>query len=50
MTPEQRAALEAELALRQRQANARRDQPGFAENVAALEARIAVIEAELAGG
>lgn len=47
MTPEERAALEAELAVRQRQANTRRDQPGFAENVAKLDARIAEIEKEL---
>lgn len=44
MTPDERAALEAELVLRQRQAGARRDQPGFAANVAALDARIAEIE------
>lgn len=47
MTPEQRQALEAELTDLQRKRSKRIDQPGFAENVKAIEARIAEIEAEL---
>ena len=48
MTPEERAALEAELATLQRKAAKRRDQGGYASNVAAIDARIAEIEALLA--
>jgi hypothetical protein len=44
MTPEERAALEAELADLQRKLAKRQDEPGFAANVAAIKARIAVIE------
>lgn len=49
MTPEERAALEAELVVLRRKLEKRRDEPGFAANCAAIEARIAVVEAELAG-
>jgi hypothetical protein len=49
LTPEQRTALEAELTDLQRKADKRRNEGGYAANVAAIEARIAVIEAELAG-
>lgn len=44
MTPEQRQALETELANLQRKLTKRKDEPGFAANAAAIEARIAVIE------
>ena len=42
------ADLQAELAILQRKLTKRRDQPGFAANAAAIEARIAEIEALLA--
>lgn len=48
MTPDERAALEAELAVLRRKVDKRRDEPGFAANVRALDARIAEIEALLA--
>lgn len=48
MTPEERAALEAELTQVQAKAAIRRDQPGFAQNVVQCDARIAEIEVELA--
>lgn len=47
MTPEQRKALEDELAQRKRQLAKRMDEPGFAANCSALEARIAEIDALL---
>lgn len=47
MTPEERAALEAELAVLRRKVDKRRDEPGFAANVRALDGRIADIEALL---
>jgi phosphopentomutase len=50
VTPEERAALQAELTKLKAKANARRDQPGYAANVAAIDARIAEIEAQLAEG
>jgi hypothetical protein len=40
--------LAAELAALRRKLEKRKDQPGFAANAAAIEARIAEIEAELA--
>lgn len=48
MTDEERAALEAELIDLKRKVKKRRDMPGMAANVAALDARIAEIEALLA--
>lgn len=48
MTPRERARLEAELTDLTRTAKKRRDEPGFAQNVADMDRRIAVIEAELA--
>jgi phosphopentomutase len=48
MTSECRAKLETEIVTLKAKASARRDQPGFAANVAAIDARIADIEAELA--
>lgn len=50
MSPEERQALEAELTRLKAKANARRDQPGFAVNCAAIDARIAEVEAQLAEG
>lgn len=50
MTPEQRAALAVELATLQRKVDKRRNEAGFAKNCAAIDARIAVIVAELAAG
>lgn len=47
MTPDERAALEAELAVLRRKVDKRRDEPGFAANVRALDVRIADIEALL---
>lgn len=47
MTDEQRSALEAEKADLQRKLAKRKDMAGFADNVAAIEARIAEIEALL---
>lgn len=47
MTPDERAALQAELADLQRKLSKRKDQPGFAVNSAQMEARIAEIEAAL---
>lgn len=41
-------ALTDELAALRRKRTRRTDQPGFAANVAQIDARIAVIEAELA--
>lgn len=48
MTDAERTALEAEKADLQRKLQKRRDMAGFASNVAALEARLAEIEAALA--
>jgi hypothetical protein len=48
MTPEERAALEAELTDLRRKLDKREDMPGFAANVAAIRTRIAEIEALLA--
>lgn len=48
MTSEDRQALEDERQALVRKANKRRDEPGFASNVAALDARIAEIDALLA--
>lgn len=42
------ATLTAELAALHRKRARRTDQPGFAANVAEIDARIAVIEAQLA--
>lgn len=47
MTPEERAALERELAHLQRKAAKRRGEPGYAANVKAIETRCAEIEALL---
>lgn len=47
MTPEERQALEAELADLQRKLRKRKDQPGFAQNAADLEARLSEIKALL---
>ena len=47
MTPEQRQALEDEKTDLQRKVAKRRDEPGFASNVQAIDARIAEIEAAL---
>lgn len=47
MTDEDRAALEAERVDLQRKVKKRRDMPGMAANVAAVDARIAEIEAAL---
>lgn len=44
MTPEQRTALIAERTDLQRKVNKRRDEAGFAANVAAIDARIAEID------
>lgn len=43
-----RPALEAEVARLQAKLRARKDQPGFAANVAELRARIAELQAQLA--
>lgn len=48
MTPEQRTALQNELAALKRKAQARRNLGGYADNVAAIEKRVAEIEAQLA--
>lgn len=48
MTDEERAALTAERAALIRKASKRRDEPGFAVNVAAIDARVAEIDAALA--
>lgn len=48
MTPEQRAALEAELVKLKTKARARRLMSGYAKNVEAIEARMAEIEGLLA--
>lgn len=48
MPPEVRAALETELAQLRRKADKRRDEPGFAANVVAIDARVAEIQAQLA--
>lgn len=50
MTPEHRAALEAEKTMLQAKADARRNQPGFSANVIEIDTRIAAIVAELAAG
>ena len=47
MTPEERQALEAELADLQRKAAKRRDEPGFAQNVRDIDSRVAEIGALL---
>lgn len=49
MTEAQRAAKQAQLADLRRKHAKRKDEPGFAANVAELEQRIAQLEAELAG-
>lgn len=49
MTEAQRAAKQAQLADLRRKRAKRKDEPGFAANVAELEQRIAQLEAELAG-
>lgn len=49
MTDEHRATLTAERADLARKADKRRDEPGFAENVREIEARVAEIDAEMAG-
>ena len=43
-----RAIIEAEITELKRLAQKRRDKPGFTENVAAIDERIAEAEAELA--
>lgn len=48
MTEPERAALQTERTKLVAKANARRDQPGFAVNVMAIDARIAEIDALLA--
>ena len=48
MTEAQRAAKQAQLADLRRKHAKRKDEPGFAANVAELEQRIAQLEAELA--
>jgi hypothetical protein len=50
MTDDERAALQAERERLEAKARARRGQPGFAENVAEIDARIAEIDAQLAEG
>lgn len=47
MTQAQRDALSEELATLQRKLSKRKDEPGFAANCAAIEARIAEIEEAL---
>lgn len=47
MTDEERAALSAQLDSLRRKLEARRNQPGFAVNVAELEQRIAQVQAEM---
>lgn len=49
MTETQRAAKQAQLEDLRRKHAKRKDEPGFASNVAELEQRIAQLEAELAG-
>lgn len=49
MTPEERAALISEQADLTRKVGKRRDMPGYAENVEAIDARLAEIAALLAG-
>lgn len=49
MTPDQRQALQSELADLRRKLAKRKDMPGYAANAAAIERRIAEIEASLAG-
>ena len=48
VTPEERIILEAERSDLQRKAVKRRDMPGFAANVAAIDERIAEIDVLLA--
>lgn len=48
MTPEERAALEAEQTDLSRKVRKREDRPGFAANVEEIKARIAEIDALLA--
>lgn len=47
MSDDERAALQAELTTLRRKADKRRDQGGFAANVALIDNRIAEIEALL---
>lgn len=47
MTDDARTALETELADLERMLEKRRGEPGFAENVALIEARIAAIQQQL---
>ena len=50
MTPDERAALEVELAALRRKLEKRRDMAGFSANMVAIAARISEIEATLGGG
>lgn len=47
MTEDQRAAAVSELADLERIVEKRRDEPGYAANVAAMDARIAALRKEL---